>query len=92
MTTKLRADVLAADIPWLGMPMADVRVGMRLRSTVTNACGEEIEVTEITERGFKYRIPDDKPVVDPHWSMPMLRDGHEHFGVGGRSTYVPVAT
>jgi hypothetical protein len=70
------------------MKMADVRVGMRLRSTVSNR-DEEIEVTEITPRGFKYRIPDDREVVSPHWSMPMARDGHEHFGVNGDALYEP---
>lgn len=67
------------------MKMSDVRPGMRLRSTSLGA--GEIEVVALTERGFTYRIPDAMPIPHPHWSMTMLRDGHEHFGVGGEAFY-----
>jgi len=72
------------------MKMIDVKVGMRLRAPLWAGRREEIEVTEITPRGFKYRIPDDLPVISPHWSMQMARDGHEHFGVNGEALYEPV--
>jgi hypothetical protein len=68
------------------MKMSDVKVGMRLRSFLGN---NVIEVTEITPRGFKYRIPDDLSVVSPHWSMSIARDGHEHFGRDGVALYDP---
>ncbi len=71
------------------MKMVDVKVGMRLRSTMISRPWDIIEVTEITARGFKYRVPDDQPVVSPHWSMPFLRDGHEHFGIAGDALYEP---
>jgi hypothetical protein len=68
------------------MKMSDVKPGMRLRSSLD---GEEIEVTALTERGFEYRIPDDRALVNPHWSMRIARDGHEHFGVDGEALYEP---
>jgi hypothetical protein len=70
------------------MKMSDVRPGMRLKAVDVIAAGsEEIEVTSLTERGFAYRIPDDRPLVHPHWSMPISRDGHEHFGIKGETFY-----
>jgi hypothetical protein len=74
-----------------GLPMADVRVGMRLRTTVTAPCDEEIEVTRITDRGFDYRIPDDMPLVHPHWSIKVERNGREHYGWKGYALYRPIA-
>ena len=90
MNARLPPDMRFSDTITLGMPMTEVRPGMRLRSTSTNVYAEEIEVTGLTERGFKYRFPDDQPLVDLHWSMPVMRDGHEHFGLLGRALYVPV--
>lgn len=73
------------------MKMSDVRVGMRLHWTL-GGINPDIEVTEITPAGFKYRIPDDIEIagLGPHWSMPLCRDGHEHFGLNGESFYEPV--
>lgn len=70
------------------MRMADVRVGMVLRSTVGDI-NPVVEVTEIIDRGFRYRIPDHLPVRSPHWSMRVLRDGHEHYCRGDQVSYEP---
>lgn len=72
------------------MLMADVRVGMKLRSTSCGAWASEIEVTEITPRGFRYRVPDYLEVVSPHLGGTPARDGHECFGVDGEAPYEPV--
>jgi hypothetical protein len=72
------------------MKMSEVVVGMRLRSIYPKPWPEEIVVTQITTAGFIYRIPDDMALVNPHWSMPLLRDGHEHFGIDGEALYQPI--
>lgn len=67
-----------------GMRMSDVRVGMRLRSIFQ--LHDEITVTEITARGFKYSLDCDKPLI-PRWGMTIAKDGHEHFGHNGECLY-----
>jgi hypothetical protein len=65
------------------MKMIDVKVGMRLKSTQVGAFSP-IEVTEITEKGFKYKL--DKP----HFLMPghtVIEDGHEHYGFNGETVF-----
>lgn len=67
------------------MKMADVRAGMRLVSTVAGALSP-ITVTELTPRGFKYKL--DRPM--PFRSDQMFAvDGHEHFGYLGHCDYEP---
>ncbi len=63
--------------------MADVRTGMRLRSTV-NDWWPDILVTEITADGFRY-------VHEPVLLSPRIgtTDSGEHFGAGGEALYEP---
>lgn len=70
------------------MKMSDVRVGMRLRSTIGTP--EEVTVTKITERGFEYSLDEEKSFI-PRWGMRFAKDGHEHFGVNGEAYYELVA-
>jgi hypothetical protein len=66
------------------MRMADIRPGMRLQSTFHPR--ETITVTELTERGFKYDIPEARSII-PRWGLVMARSGHEHFGLDGEAFY-----
>ena len=70
------------------MKMADVRVGMRLRSTLP-ASGpfKEITVTELTDRGFKYSIDHE---AHAYWGNRYLKEGHEHFGLNGAALFKQV--
>lgn len=70
------------------MKMADVKVGMRLHSTMVGALSP-ITVTEITERGFKYSLDAPMPLI-PRWGMSWAKDGHEHYGYGGEAFYEPI--
>ena len=70
-------------------PLANIQVGMRLRSTCRPE-GNQAIVTALTEWGFAYRIPDDEVVINPHWSMVLARDGHEVFAVDGMVWWEPV--
>ncbi len=70
--------------------MADVKVGMRLVSTLERTPAMRyVTVTEITEKGFKYSLDADVPGA-PHWSMTTLAEGHEHFGYDGNAFFEPV--
>jgi hypothetical protein len=71
-----------------GMKMSEVAVGMRLRSTLSSV-GGDITVTEITERGFKYRY-DAPAVMHPRLGIALAADGHEHFGLNGEALYEAV--
>ena len=74
------------------MKMTDVKVGMRLRSTVSmTAMDQFANVTELTERGFKYSLDAGYPMI-PRWGMSVLKDGHEHFGLDGEAHFEPVET
>lgn len=70
------------------MKMSDVRVGMRLRSTIGQP--EFVTVTALTERGFEYCLDAARPFI-PRWGMSFAKDGHEHFGHDGEAYYEPVA-
>jgi len=70
------------------MKMSDVKVGMRLRSTLSSF-EPEVTVTELTERGFKYRFDAPRP-VNPRLGMIFAEDGHLHFGFNGEAFYEPV--
>ena len=73
------------------MKMSDVKIGMRLRSTVSQSPAfTPITVTEITNKGFKYSIDAPMPFTarDGSW---FEKDGHEHFGLDGESFYEPIA-
>jgi hypothetical protein len=68
------------------MKMSDVRVGMRLRSTLGNSPFTPITVTALTERGFEYRF--DEPVaLVPRLGIIYPTEGHEHFGLDGEAFY-----
>jgi hypothetical protein len=77
------------------MKMSDVKVGMRLRATLSGSPGTGrdpwslITVTELKERGFKYRL-DAPVVVHPRLGIIFAEDGHEHFGYNGEAFYEPV--
>ena len=70
------------------MKMLDVKVGMRLHSDAPGALSP-ITVTEITERGFKYKIDAPVPII-PRWGMTYSIDGHEHYGHKGYTNYEPI--
>jgi hypothetical protein len=73
----------------LGMKMADVRVGMKLRSTTgESAPFDEITVTAITPKGFEYSIKEEMTFIARDGSR-FCRHGHEHFGVDGYALYEP---
>lgn len=68
------------------MKMVDVRVGMRLVSTIAGGPAfSPITVTEITKRGFRYKL--DAPVC----LHPLMgtTEGGEHFGHDGECFYTP---
>lgn len=68
--------------------MSEVRIGMRLLSTVSGADDGVITVTEITDRGFKYDLgPDARLDLIPRLGLSMIRQGHEHFGYNGEALY-----
>ncbi len=69
--------------------MSEVKVGMRLKSTIGGgpACSP-ITVTEITDRGFKYKLDGSVPFI-PRWGTWFPAEGHEHFGINGESLYEP---
>lgn len=67
------------------MKMADVRVGMRLVST-RGGVFSPITVTEITARGFRYRLDYPVPHIAREGSY-FPAEGHEHFGVNGEALY-----
>ena len=60
------------------MRMADVRVGMRMRLR-GHPGYPKITVTELTDKGFRYRLDFPLPLV-PRWGMIIEANGHEHFG------------
>jgi len=66
--------------------MSEVKVGMRLHPTIAGQLGGEITVTELTERGFKYRC-DAPVVVHPRLGIVWAAEGHEHFGYNGEAFY-----
>ncbi len=69
------------------MKMSDVKVGMRLRSTISKEGPDEfITVTELTDRGFNYSLDASYSLI-PRWGMTMNKDGHEHFGFNGDALY-----
>ena len=69
------------------MHMSDVRVGMRLRSTLDCIPAfAEVTVTEITERGFKYRLDAPVPFIARDGSF-FPAEGHEHYGINGEALY-----
>jgi hypothetical protein len=69
------------------MRMEDVKVGMRLRPTLPGAPGP-VTVTELTPRGFKYRLDAEAPLI-PRRGMRLAADGHEHFGLDGQAMFEP---
>ena len=71
------------------MRMSDVKVGMRLRSTVAGDVFSPITVTAITERGFQYSL-DRERCIHPRLGMTVEKDGHEHYGHDGEAFYEPV--
>jgi len=72
------------------MKMADVKVGMRLRCTISDAPSSgPITVTELTEQGFKYKL-DAAVCIHPRLGMTIAAEGHEHYGHNGEAFYEPV--
>ena len=71
------------------MKIADVTVGMRLASDAMRPFSP-ITVTEITERGFKYRL--DADVLGwPRAGCRVIADGgSEHYGMDGVTPYEPL--
>ena len=67
------------------MKMSDIKVGMRLVSSIGGAASP-ITVTGITERGFNYRL-DEAKCIHPRLGMTLAKTGHEHFGMNGESFY-----
>ncbi len=72
------------------MKMSEVKVGMRLRSTVVRSGSpdEFANVTELTEKGFRYSLDAGYPMI-PRWGMSVNKDGHEHFGLNGDALFEP---
>lgn len=70
------------------MRMSDVRVGMRLRPAFGG--GEDVVVTEITDRGFKYRLLEGPRILHHRLGWVLEADGHEHYGYEGESFYEEV--
>jgi hypothetical protein len=66
------------------MKMSDVKVGMRLRSSLSDVY-PDILVTELTERGFKYSHP---PFL--LGTRIGVTEGGEHYGVDGSALYEQV--
>jgi hypothetical protein len=65
------------------MKMSDVKVGMRLVSTFFGGL-TPVTVTEITEKGFKYKLDHIIPFNSTsHFGI----DGHEHYGLNGEALY-----
>lgn len=69
------------------MKMSDVKVGMRLVSSLPGA-HSPITVTKLTVRGFKYDL-DEAKCIHPRLGMTVAKTGHEHFGVNGDALYEP---
>lgn len=74
------------------MRMSDVRVGMQLRPTYSYSPGRnEVEVTEITERGFKYRLVNGGYCYHPRLGLSFTTDGHEAYAsADGTVHYKPL--
>lgn len=70
------------------MKMNDVRVGMRLRPHGICAMFGCVTVTELTERGFKYRLDAPRTHIAREGSWIPV-DGHEHFGFNGEALFEP---
>lgn len=67
------------------MKMADIKEGMRLESEQMRPFSP-ITVTELTERGFKYKL--DAPIHGyPRAGSSAPMDGHEHYGIDGETPY-----
>jgi hypothetical protein len=79
------------------MKMSEVRIGMRLRSTVEPkecitvigspavwATPEQINI------GFAYSLDSAKPLI-PRMGMSVAKDGHQHYGLNGFALYEPVS-
>ncbi len=82
----------AALNPYYGMKMSDIKVGMRLRSTLPQDSGtvkEFVTVTAITSRGFNYSMDADFP-LGPRYGV-QLKYGNEHFGFNGIAFYTLAA-
>lgn len=69
--------------------MADVKVGMRLRSKVEGGMMFVITVTRLTENGFEYSLDGEYDLI-PRWGMRLKKDGHEHYGLDGEALYEPL--
>lgn len=68
------------------MKMSDIKVGMRLRSTIPNSIFSPITVTAITSKGFEYRLDEQVSLV-PRLGLVLPTKGHEHFGYDGEALY-----
>jgi len=69
------------------MKMSDVKIGMRLVSTIGGGPSfSPITVTEITERGFKYKLDAPVPFIP---GQTIMVEGHEHYGLNGEAFYEP---
>lgn len=71
------------------MKMADVKVGMRLRSKFEGGVLSVVTVTELTETGFKYALDGEYDLI-PRWGYRLKRDGHTHYGLDGEALYEPL--
>lgn len=67
------------------MKMLDVKVGMRLVSKFAGALSP-ITVTEITDKGFKYKLD---YIIPFNSTSSYCIDGHEHYGYNGEALYDP---
>ncbi len=73
---------IVAPPPEMGMKMADVRVGMKMKSLYG---GPEITVTKLTDKGFKYSHP------PYHLGARIWQTtGGEHYGYNGYSHYTEI--
>src|SRR6266851_2555567 len=65
------------------MKMSDIKVGMRLTNKLPGALSP-ITVTEIKDKGFKYRLDSELPFMP---EQQFAAEGHEHYGYLGNTDY-----
>lgn len=70
--------------------MADVKVGMRLRSKFEGGILSVITVIGLTKTGFTYSLDGEYDLI-PRWGMRLKKDGHTHYGLNGEALYEPLA-
>lgn len=68
------------------MKISDVKIGMRLRSTL-NELSSPITVTAITPDSFQYSLDAERPFW--HRDIVLVRHGHECHAQAGELPYEP---